>query len=148
MTKSSDRLLIGNVLKSIRIKKDIPIKQIAKKMNVSESMISQLETGKNNFSKDKIIVYTNICGCSFNFNIDRRDIIEKLINVYKIYSELKIEKFNNAISNLKKIPDIAFSSARFEYYLILYINVNIKMYSFDHLRMYNIDHINACCSRW
>ena len=94
MTKSSDRLLIGNVLKSIRIKKDIPIKQIAKKMNVSESMISQLETGKNNFSKDKIIVYTNICGCSFNFNIDRRDIIEKLIDVYKIYSELKIEKFN------------------------------------------------------
>lgn len=69
MTKSSDRLLIGNVLKSIRIKKDIPIKQIAKKMNVSESMISQLETGKNNFSKDKIIVYTNICGCSFNFSI-------------------------------------------------------------------------------
>ena len=46
MTKSSDRLLIGNVLKSIRIKKDIPIKQIAKKMKVSESMISQLETGR------------------------------------------------------------------------------------------------------
>lgn len=134
MTKSSDRLLIGNVLKSIRIKKDIPIKQIAKKMNVSESMISQLETGKNNFSKDKIIVYMNICGCSFNFNINRRDIIEKLIDVYKIYSELKIEKFNNAISNLKKIPDIAFSSARFEYYLILYmdniVNKNISNVEF------------------
>lgn len=28
------------------------------------------------------------------------------------------------------------------------INVNLKMYSFDHLRMYNIDHINTCCSRW
>ena len=28
------------------------------------------------------------------------------------------------------------------------INVNIKMYSFDHLRMYNINHINTCCSRW
>ena len=26
------------------------------------------------------------------------------------------------------------------------INVNLKMYSFDHLRMYNIDHINTCCS--
>ena len=34
MTKSSDRLLIGNVLKSIRIKKDIPIKQIAKKAGI------------------------------------------------------------------------------------------------------------------
>ena len=29
----------------------------------------------------------------------------------------------------------------------LNINVNLKMYSFDHLRMYNIDHINTCCSR-
>lgn len=29
----------------------------------------------------------------------------------------------------------------------LCINVNLKMYSFDHLRMYNIDHINTCCSR-
>ena len=56
MTKSSDRLLIGNVLKSIRIKKDIPIKQIAKKMKVSESMISQLETGKNNFGLTDTLV--------------------------------------------------------------------------------------------
>ena len=31
---------------------------------------------------------------------------------------------------------------------IVIINVNLKMYSFDHLRMYNIDHINTCCSRW
>ena len=28
------------------------------------------------------------------------------------------------------------------------INVNLKMYSFDHLRMYNIDHIETCLSRW
>lgn len=27
------------------------------------------------------------------------------------------------------------------------INVNLKMYSFDHLRMYNFDHIDTCCSR-
>lgn len=27
------------------------------------------------------------------------------------------------------------------------ININLKMYSFDHLRMYNIDHINTFCSR-
>lgn len=30
---------------------------------------------------------------------------------------------------------------------LTFINVNLKMYSFDHLRMYNIDHINTCCSR-
>ncbi|WP_419483720.1 accessory gene regulator B family protein [Holdemanella porci] len=27
------------------------------------------------------------------------------------------------------------------------INVNLKMYSFDHLRMYNFDHIDTFCSR-
>ena len=32
--------------------------------------------------------------------------------------------------------------------LTVFINVNLKMYSFDHLRMYNIDHIDTCCSRW
>ena len=32
-------------------------------------------------------------------------------------------------------------------FLFAIINVNLKMYSFDHLRMYNIDHINTCCSR-
>jgi len=31
--------------------------------------------------------------------------------------------------------------------LMAFINVNLKMYSFDHLRMYNIDHINTFCGR-
>lgn len=45
-------------------------------------------------------------------------------------------EYLNRIKNLKDTPDIKV------------INVNLKMYSFDHLRMYNIDHINTCCSRW
>ena len=35
-----------------------------------------------------------------------------------------------------------------ETYKYTFINVNLKMYSFDHLRMYNFDHIDTCCSRW
>ena len=45
---------------------------------------------------------------------------------------------------LKKVPLDFIKKA----YYGLHINVNLKMYSFDHLRMYNIDHINTCCSRW
>ena len=50
------------------------------------------------------------------------------------------------ISYLKHIISIQLD--RIFPYIKLNINVNLKMYSFDHLRMYNIDHINTCCSRW
>ncbi len=42
------------------------------------------------------------------------------------------------------------SKREIESFLYLYpsaINVNLKMYSFDHLRMYNFDHIDTFCSR-
>ena len=70
------------------------------------------------------------------------------------------EELQQLISNFKSKPSIQFFKQDTEYYLDLdailffesdngrvYINVNLKMYSFDHLRMYNIDHINTCCSR-
>ena len=60
---------------------------------------------------------------------------------------------DNAILSPKKPLPIGvsdFKSATTNYYYVdkTFINVNLKMYSFDHLRMYNIDHINTCCSRW
>ena len=45
--------------------------------------------------------------------------------------------------NKVKIDDFSMNKML---YGISSINVNLKMYSFDHLRMYNIDHINTCCS--
>ena len=73
-------------------------------------------------------------------------------------------EYLNRIKNLKDTPDIKVitgirrsgKSILMQEYIrylkdnfndINVINVNLKMYSFDHLRMYNIDHINTFCSR-
>ena len=48
----------------------------------------------------------------------------------------------------EKVKEAAESEARNVTSYITSINVNLKMYSFDHLRMYNFDHIDTCCSRW
>ena len=47
-----------------------------------------------------------------------------------------------------KLPECKLNDALDISFNMKGINVNLKMYSFDHLRMYNIDHINTCCSRW
>ena len=41
-----DSIRIGNIIKSIRVEKDIPVKVIASNLHVSASTISQFETGK------------------------------------------------------------------------------------------------------
>lgn len=65
------------------------------------------------------------------------------------------EKINKDVENLKVSVDFIGQSIqgiieneKLMMSTIKNINVNLKMYSFDHLRMYNIDHINTCCSRW
>ena len=51
MLENTNKFLIGNILKSIRVEKDIPIKRISSALKVSESTISQIETGKNKPAK-------------------------------------------------------------------------------------------------
>ena len=58
------------------------------------------------------------------------DNANKFILVAKMYQKMGVDSYA-MVQNISTI-----------------INVNLKMYSFDHLRMYNIDHINTCCSRW
>ena len=47
VSNNINRSLIGNILKSIRVEKNIPMKKIASALKVSESTVSQIETGKN-----------------------------------------------------------------------------------------------------
>ena len=61
MQKKFSRILIGNVLKSIRTEKKIPIKKVAQNMDVSEATISQFETGKNKPTNEKIALFTELC---------------------------------------------------------------------------------------
>ena len=51
--------------------------------------------------------------------------------------KLYLKRF--AIKNNKKYEIYAYDKSEQK----LFINVNLKMYSFDHLRMYNFDHIDT-----
>ena len=64
---------------------------------------------------------------------------------YTIFWHAQNQK-NTIISNIESFH---FFLSLFWFKILNFdINVNLKMYSFDHLRMYNFDHIDTCCSRW
>ena len=67
VSNNINRSLIGNILKSIRVEKNIPMKKIASALKVSESTVSQIETGKNSATKEKINEICHVCGCSFDY---------------------------------------------------------------------------------
>lgn len=131
MQEKFSRILIGNVLKSIRTEKKIPIKKVAQNMDVSEATISQFETGKNKPTNEKIALFTEICGQSFNFDLDRNLIMDRVYDIYDLYTDLKKEELNETIKIVKDTHNIACSYARFEYYLILYMDAIINQKEVD-----------------
>lgn len=131
MLENTNKFLIGNILKSIRVEKDIPIKRISSALKVSESTISQIETGKNKPDKEKITAISQICGYSFDYEIDREEIIGLVQLIYTQYTNLEKEKLNLTIGKIKSSISIQCSYARFEYYLILYMDVIINQKNED-----------------
>ena len=124
-------MLIGNLLKSIRTEKKIPIKKVAQNMDVSEATISQFETGKNKPTNEKIALFAEICGQTFNFALDRNLIMDRVYDIYDLYTDLKKEELNKTIQIVKETKNIACSYARFEYYLILYMDAIINQKEVD-----------------
>lgn len=131
VSNNINRSLIGNILKSIRVEKNIPMKKIASALKVSESTVSQIETGKNLATKEKIALFTEICGQTFNFDLDRNLIIDRVYDIYDFYTDLKKEELNETIKIVKDTHNIACSYARFEYYLILYMDAIINQKEVD-----------------
>ena len=131
MQDKFSRILIGNVLKSIRTEKKIPIKKVAQNMDVSEATISQFETGKNKPTNEKIALFAEICGQTFNFALDRNLIMDRVYDIYDLYTDLKKEELNKTIQIVKETKNIACSYARFEYYLILYMDAIINQKEVD-----------------
>ena len=115
MQEKFSRILIGNVLKSIRTEQKIPIKKVAQNMDVSEATISQFETGKNKPTNEKITLFSEICGQTFNFDLDRDLIVNHVYDIYDLYTDLKKEELNETIQIVKDTKNIACSYARFEY---------------------------------
>lgn len=58
-------------------------------MDVSEATISQFETGKNKPTNEKITLFTEICGQTFNFDLDRDLIVSRVYDIYDLYTDLK-----------------------------------------------------------
>lgn len=131
MLENTNKFLIGNILKSIRVEKDIPIKRISSTLKVSESTISQIETGKNKPTKEKITAISQICGYSFDYETDREEIIGLVQLIYTQYTNLEKKKLNLTIGKIKSSVSIQCSYARFEYYLILYMDVIINQKNED-----------------
>ena len=107
------------------------MKKIASALKVSESTVSQIETGKNSATKEKINEICHVCGCSFDYKTDRKKIIDLVQYIYDQYTNLSTDEMNSAIEEVKNNPFISCSYARFEYYLILYMDVIINQKNED-----------------
>ena len=73
------------------------LKKVAQNMDVSETTISRFETGKNKPTNEKIALFTEICGQTFNFDLDRNLIMDRVYDIYDLYTDLKKEEFNKTI---------------------------------------------------
>ena len=122
VSNNINRSLIGNILKSIRVEKNIPMEKIASALKISESTVSQIETGKNSATKEKINEICHVCGCSFDYKTDRKKMIDLVLYIYAQYSNLSTDEMNSTIEEVKNNSFISCSYARFEYYLILYMD--------------------------
>ena len=100
MQEKFSRILIGNVLKSIRVEKNIPMKKIASALKVSESTVSQIETGKNLATKEKINEICHVCGCSFDYKTDRKKMVDLVLYIYAQYTNLSTDEMNSAIEEV------------------------------------------------
>ncbi len=69
MKNFSQKKIFGSLLKSIRTEKGIPIKNISLELKISESTISQFETGKNLLSFERMREILSICGCELIFQV-------------------------------------------------------------------------------
>ena len=98
------------------------MKKIASALKISESTVSQIETGKNSATKEKINEICHVCGCSFDYKTDRKKMVDLVLYIYAQYTNLSTDEMNSAIEEVKNNPFIGCSYARFEYYLILYMD--------------------------
>ena len=130
-------LRIGNVMRSIRMEKDVPIKSIASTLHVSESTISQLETGKNLASmercKDVFLAYD----CQFDYDADFNVVRNDLFEFYKSYCQVNEESLVEQMKSYFNTRKYFYSFGRFEFVLILYLYsiVSEKLYIVEKYRL-------------
>ena len=126
MYKFSQKKFMGSLLKSIRTEKEIPIKNIALDLGISESTISQFETGKNMLSSERMKAILLVCNCEFDFSIKRTDIIKLIKDAYFDYTMLEKDNMKKRLNTILKNKLSLYSFARFDYSLAMYMNLIIN----------------------
>lgn len=114
-----EKNIFGNQLRERRNELNLTTQKVALDAEVGESTYKRLEAGDGNHRLDTLVRIAKCLKTDLNSVVPQEHLC-KDSGIWQIVRKL----------------------------LSMDINVNLKMYSFDHLRMYNIDHINTCCSRW
>lgn len=138
-----DSIRIGNTIKSIRVEKNIPVKVIARSLNVSASTISQFETGKNYASLERCKDIFSICECSFDYDIDFNDIKKRLFLFYDGYAQVNETTLMIRVKSFLEAENSFYSFGRFEYVLILYL-YSILSENLTIIEQYHLDEIIEC----
>ena len=136
VSNNINRSLIGNILKSIRVEKNIPMKKIASALKISESTVSQIETGKNSATKEKINEICHVCGCSFDYKTDRKKMIDLVL--YRILLHLFIKDYTLA---KKYIRQSLSNNSIGKYYKNFFQGLK---YLIDNKREKAVDRIESC----
>lgn len=138
-----DSIRIGNIIKSIRVEKDIPVKVIASNLHVSASTISQFETGKNYASIERCKEIFSVYDCPFDYSVDFNEVRNKLYSFYESYAQANETSLFIEMKSYLETENDFYSFGRFEYVLILYLYAIIseKLYIVD---QYNLDKIIEC----
>lgn len=110
MGKEHNSILIGQKIKSLRERKELSVRALAKKIPISDTYLAKIESGSDiNISIEKGIKIANALGIHFNelFDIELPERQEE--NQYKEGVEkLKIEneRLNNQIFRLEKMVSL------------------------------------------
>ncbi len=67
MVKKNIKYRFGNKLRAIRERKNITLKEVAKQANVSESLVSQIETNKVSPSIDTLLTISDVLGIDYEY---------------------------------------------------------------------------------
>lgn len=91
--------LLGARLRMIRIEKEMNQCDVAKKLGISQTHLSNIEGGKNNLSLPNLLKMRDIYGCTMNeifVDLDKKETLEKSI------SSLTLDDLRNLAAMLRK----------------------------------------------
>ena len=126
MIKFEQKQILGSYFRNVRKSRKLTIRQVsASSRGISETCISEFETGRNDTSEDVISYLFNELSIDFNFEpsflSERKTTVDKLI---ELYGSLDIETFDKIMTQISE------GEYRNTYFYPLYLICNFYYCSF------------------